>query len=145
MDYSILPLTKELLEINLPAVLRLDQYIPGERWNESNFLMDLPGKWDASRIVFRAGEVIGFQICTVQPESLHIHRKVIDPNYRGYGIGSKLTSDAIRYASELNKKMITAKISPENKIMIAVAEHLGYSIQQRTQKNVLMVLNILHE
>ena len=142
IDYKIIPLTPNLLRTHIYTVLKLDNEIIAENWNEENFIMELPQKWNVSQIVLKSDIVIGFMIANSQTDSIHINRIVVDREFRGLGIGKELLNIAKNYAIKTQKKRVTIKVSPQNHGAIDYYIKYGFVINHYTQQNISLSLSL---
>src|SRR5687767_5653447 len=92
------PLTRDVAEANADALLSLSADMTWESWTRENLLLDLPEKWQRSRVVFEDSSPIAYAITSRKAKSVHCHHLVVGPSHRGLGLGDKLLSDAIQQA-----------------------------------------------
>lgn len=112
---EILPLTKQIVLQNIKELIEIDRNIVSdEKWDEQNFLIDLPGKWEKSFIVVEDNNIIGFIICSVKKSSiLHVHRLSVKKEHQRKGIGTNLLN---QISKNINNtiKCVTLNIRKDN-------------------------------
>lgn len=136
MKTKIVPLTRELLETHLPALLEMDRATIGERWTAEHFRVEFPDKWTSSRLaVDVAGQPVGFAILSAKGASLHLHRLVVEPSLRGQGIGTRLLHAVAEMANAMAVKAITLKVARSNTDAIWLYQRLGFRCEPQGQFN----------
>jgi ribosomal protein S18 acetylase RimI-like enzyme len=140
MELLILPLTHPLLLKHLEVVMRIDLPMVAERWEEKHFVVDLPGKWECSRIAFDVGQPVGFMIATIKPESVHINRIAVDAKFQGHGIGTRLLQEAAESAQRYHKPYISLKVSQQNQPAINFYQHLGFLVKDENPENLTLYI-----
>ena len=95
-------------------------------WNEENFLLPLPSKWDLSTLWVINNSVIGFSIAYKFKKSWgHISRMAVDPDYQGKNIGYKLFEHQINIMMQKCSK-ITFDVRSSNIPLIKISLKLGF-------------------
>lgn len=100
-------LTKISIKENIDTIVKMGKkIIPIEiqYWEEENYLMEIEGKWEYSIGCFINNEIIGFMICTLKNNDVHVNKMAIEDKYRGNNIGTNMINF-------LKKLCITNKIS----------------------------------
>ena len=109
----IMHLNKKMALENINRLIEIDRIILDDPWTEDNFLMELKGKWEYSLVALENTNIVGFVICSVKGENLHIHRLVVAPKYQKRGIGAALlehlftNSDRLKYITVKTRKCNT--------------------------------------
>lgn len=113
---KIVHLNKEMVLENIGRLIEIDRAIIDEEgtWTVDNFLMELNHKWICSRVAFIDNEIVGFVICSVKGDSLHIHRLAVSPEYQGRRVGTSLIEYLFNKCNEHNILYVTLKSKKNN-------------------------------
>ena len=79
------------------------------------------------------GRIIGYTIGQLKRESAEIISLAVDPNWRGKGIGKKLTNFLLEHFKEKGTKKISLHVRTENEIAISFYKNLGFKILKTTK------------
>lgn len=148
-DVGVITLTKgimrqylqQIVELDKNLILKMGELYSNMPWNEENFLLDLKGKWNYSKIVFRKENLIGFWVVsTIIPRNIHTHRVAIEPTYQGKGIGKIMFHAVIDDVLKRDKiDYMTLEVNTQNINAINFYENLGFIRMKRLQiKNYLL-------
>ena len=99
---------------NMNRLIEIDKVILDEPWVEDNFLMALNGKWENSFVALEGTDIVGFVICSVKGENLHIHRFAVATEYQERGVGTLLIEHLFINCNEHNIKYVTVKSKKNN-------------------------------
>ena len=123
---KILHLDKEMVTENMNRLMEIDRTIMDDPWTVYNFLMDLEGKWEFSLVALENNIIIGFLICSVRGNNIHIHRIAISPEHQRRKVGSALIEHLVTdcYKSGINS--ITLKVRDSNINAQKFYEKLGF-------------------
>ena len=146
---KVITLTKEITQKYLSQIVKLDSRLIEKMgtlysnipWNEENFLLDLKGKWDYSKIVFKKENVIVFWVVsTIIPRNSHTHRVAIEPSCQGKGIGKIMFNSVIKDIIKVTTiDNMTLEVNTQNKNAIKFYENLGFIRMKKLQiKNYLL-------
>jgi ribosomal protein S18 acetylase RimI-like enzyme len=91
--WTVAPLTQQLLRQHLPRLVEIDSDTIGERWSRSHWSLDLPGKWELSRIATVRGVVTGFLIASWKGNRVHVHRAAVARERRSMGLALQLVRE----------------------------------------------------
>ncbi len=113
---KIVRLDKEMISENIDRLIEIDSAIFDEEgaWTLDNFLMDLNHKWDYSHAVLIGDQIIGFIVCSVREDNLHIHRLAILSEYKGKRIGSRLLDYVCNLCVKHGLKCVTLQVKKFN-------------------------------
>ena len=125
---KIIHLNKELVLENIGRLIEIDRAIIDEEgtWTLDNFLMELNHKWDYSRVAFIDNRIVGFVICSIKADNLHIHRLAVSPEYQGRGVGTSLIEHLFINCNEHNIKYVTVKSKKTNEKSQRFYERRGF-------------------
>ena len=88
MDLVIKKITKEYLKSHIESFLEILKNEPYEYWNEENFLIDLPGKYDISYYLELDEVLASYIISSLKPNNIaYIHKFMTSESYRNKGLG----------------------------------------------------------
>ncbi|WP_440954688.1 GNAT family N-acetyltransferase [Methanosarcina sp. Mfa9] len=107
-------LEKEMVLKNLDDLIKIDREIPDDPWKIDNFLIDLDRKWEFSLVALENSHIIGFLICSLKNNQIHIHRIAVLAEYQNKKVGSALISSLFDECYEHNIKRITLKVKNVN-------------------------------
>lgn len=124
IEYKVI--SKEFMLNNLKRFQSILSDIPNEYWEKEHFLLDLPSKWEISMAIINDSEIIGYIIASEKRTSIHIHKFMVDCNYRGKGYGSKMLHQFEEKTKSYNKKY-TLKVYKNNLKAIKFYENHNYS------------------
>lgn len=99
---------------NMNRLIEIDKVILDEPWVEDNFLMALNGKWENSFVALEDADIVGFVICSVKGDNMHIHRFAVAREYQGRGVGTLLIEHLFINCNEHNIVYVTVKSKKTN-------------------------------
>jgi ribosomal-protein-alanine N-acetyltransferase len=134
----VLPLTREAARAHLPRLLEVDQDTIGEPWSAEQWLADLPGKWELSRLLVADGGVDGFVVASRKGSAAHVHRMAVAATARGQGAGGELLRELARTAAATGQQAVTLKVHVTNAPARRFYERLGFVEDGRAGDNYLM-------
>ncbi len=135
---DIRPLTSEIVHSNVALFIEMSKQLKGDYWVLDHYLTEYNRKWELSSVAYRGETLIGFCIVSEKPESLHVHRIVVDKTCQNYGIGKTLIKKTIEDARHLKKNGVTLKAEADNDKTIGFYNHLGFEITGTQPDLVLM-------
>lgn len=100
----------------MDRMMQIAAETPGECWTESQFLMELPKKWKCSLALLHRGQVIGYLLASYKGaiNSIHIHKLIVDYQFRSQGLGEKLVHALFQKVAEVQIPKITLKVAQTN-------------------------------
>lgn len=126
---SIKTICKDLVELDRHIINILGDIYSAEKWDESNFLKDVPGKWGLSSYMQENKSILGFCICSNDLcGNAHINRIAISSDVRGTGVGSKLLQATERKAAEQGIRKLNLFVNEKNIDAIRFYEKKGFYI-----------------
>jgi ribosomal protein S18 acetylase RimI-like enzyme len=141
-DVDIRPLTKEMVKEHLDYFIHISQQLQGDYWTLEHYLGELDRKWELSSATFIDDKICGFIIVSEKPESLHVHRIVVDKEMQGYGIGRKLIKKTAEDTRKAGKDTVTLKAEIDNEQVKGFYKSLGFEIVGEQDALVLMTLKL---
>lgn len=91
---TIRQLDRPFAERRAEDLLNLISEFPDVHWTLDSLLLELPGKWDVSRVVEDEGyEIRALAVNSLKDESLYIHLFLVAPSYRRRGVGRDLVEN----------------------------------------------------
>lgn len=101
-----------------------------EVWNENNFLYELPGKWDYSRLALTLdNKLCGFWISSINSSpyvGIYTHRVAVKKEYRGYGIAKRMFLDILSNVKQSKFNRMTLSVSVLNDYAISFYKSIGF-------------------
>ncbi|WP_187116847.1 GNAT family N-acetyltransferase [Rubeoparvulum massiliense] len=100
----------------MERIMQIAAETPDECWAESQFLMELPGKWKYSLALLHRGQVIGYLLASDKEvlNSIHIHKLIVDYQFRSLRLGEKLMQTFCQKVMEAQIPKITLKVAQIN-------------------------------
>lgn len=113
---KIMHMNKEFILTNINRLIEIDKLVfdGNSYWTIDNFLMEFKSKWECSLVALEDKNIIGFMICSIKGENLHIHRIAVSPKYQRQGIGTSLMEHLFSNCNKSNIKFITVKTKKNN-------------------------------
>ena len=111
---KIMRLSKKVAMENINRLIDIGKVVFDDPWGADNFFADFNRKWEFSLIALEDDQIVGFLICSVNANSLHIHRIAISPNYMRKKIGTTLINHVFNDARESGIKSVTLKVKKFN-------------------------------
>jgi ribosomal-protein-alanine N-acetyltransferase len=112
---------------DLAAIMALEGagFPEAERWSERSWLGELLGD---GRTVLIAGAHAPIGVITVQTsgELADLHRLVVAPGYRRRGVGTQLTTAAVRAVRHLGARAMILEVDYTNDPAIALYARVGF-------------------
>jgi ribosomal protein S18 acetylase RimI-like enzyme len=91
---SLIGITQDYMSDNLSKLLEIESNwtdIGEQPWNENNFLLDLPYKWELSFAAEDRGEILGYVIGSkIAENTARVNKIVVGREYRKNHIGTSL-------------------------------------------------------
>ncbi|MBF0236081.1 MAG: hypothetical protein HQM12_00125 [SAR324 cluster bacterium] len=151
--YQIVQLTEEVIHLYIKCFVDLehktlselgDRYA-NQQWTEQHYLRDLPGKWKYSLCALDTTYncIVGFLITSLWENNLHLHRILVDSDFRGYisdseggvfSLSERFYSILFKKAFEDHLEYFTAEVSYGNKIVRDTYLRHGYELLDEKEK-----------
>lgn len=129
-------LDKRQLEARLTELRAVDADLGWMSWRDDAYLLDLPGKWELSRLAVNDGRVVGYALCSAKGDTLWLHRIAVGPDNRGGGIGADLLREIERCARERRYAKVGLKTPTLNTPALRFYETNGYKVESRGEEYV---------
>jgi ribosomal-protein-alanine N-acetyltransferase len=134
-------LTREALSGCVDDLIALDRAALEEAWGSPEFLLELPGKWELSRLLLDgSGRVAGFAIASIKSPGIHIHRLVVSSELRGGGLGYAFLKSIAADAAARGVPSLTLKVGLSNDGARRFYEKLGFEESGRDSKNATLAV-----
>ncbi|MGA7990083.1 MAG: GNAT family N-acetyltransferase [Thermoanaerobaculia bacterium] len=141
--FTMAALTRETLSTHVDALVALDREALEAGWTSREFLLDLPGKWEVSRLALAGnGRVAGFLVASIKPPGIHVHRLVVAGEFRGGGLGRELLRRVAADAGTHGVSTVTLKVAPPNEDALRFYKNLGFQESGRDSKNVALTTSV---
>jgi ribosomal-protein-alanine N-acetyltransferase len=136
-------LTRETLSGRVDDFVALDRATLEEAWGSREFLLELPGKWELSRLALDwTGRVAGFAVASIKPTGVHVHRLVVAAGFRGRGLGRALLKSVAADAAGRGVSTLTLKVGVSNEEARRFYENLGFDESGRDPRNVALTVRV---
>jgi ribosomal protein S18 acetylase RimI-like enzyme len=89
----IVNITRDYMVENLSKLLQMESNwteIDEKSWNENNFLLDLPYKWELSFAAEDGGEILGYLIGSKSENTTRVNKIAVRREYRKNHVGTSL-------------------------------------------------------
>lgn len=118
MDILIDNLSRQVLESRVGEFVEILSGEPDEYWKEEHFRSELPEKFDLSVVAFSNNLVVGYIIASNKGGSAHIHKFMVQKNFRSKSVGLKMLSffEKILYQRGYSSVELTVKEKNERAI-----------------------------
>ncbi|MFC7678006.1 GNAT family N-acetyltransferase [Paenibacillus sp. GCM10028914] len=126
----------DLLELEHLVYLKRGHLYSTEEWGESQFLLDVPGKFDISFGVVKEdlGKLVAFMICSEPiPGVSHVNRIAVHPKHPGDNIGRRLMLQLFKEWNNMPQfKTLTGIIRLDHKLSLPFTQKLGAQIADKS-------------
>lgn len=128
-------LSKEFMRSNLSQILALEMALIKEvgsiyarvPWNKTNFMIDLNGKWDYSKVTLIEEKIVGFWVVSITvPQNAHTHRVAVSSECQRQKIGESMFLSVIRDLKNTDILNMTLEVNIKNLNAIKFYEELGF-------------------
>ncbi|MBZ5647584.1 MAG: GNAT family N-acetyltransferase [Acidobacteriia bacterium] len=121
----------ELTALDREVRNRLGTAYSHESWGESQFLLELPEKWELSRVVLDENAVCGFLIASRKGDLMHIHRFAVAEAQRSSGLGRRLLDELAGGGNERHAAGITLSVAAGNDRAVSFYERAAFSVVEQ--------------
>lgn len=113
---KIMYLNREIVSEDIERLIEIDRTIIDEEgtWTLDNFLMELNHKWDYSLAALIDNQIVGFIVCSMKGDNIHIHRLAVLPEYQGKRIGSTLLNHVCELCLKQNINSVMLRVKKYN-------------------------------
>jgi ribosomal-protein-alanine N-acetyltransferase len=112
---------------DLPAIMHLERagFPAAEQWSERSWQGELLGEGQTV-LVARAHHLIGVITFKTIGELADLHRLVVDPEWRGQGVGAALVRAGLTIVRHHGAKAVMLEVSYTNEPAIALYQRIGF-------------------
>lgn len=136
-------LTREMVSKKVDELVSLDGSALEGGWTSLEFLLDLPGKWELSRLALdEDGHVAGFLVASLKLSGIHVHRLVVAGAFRGRGLGRELLRKVAAEAGTRGVSTVTLKVARSNEDALRFYENLGFEESGRDSRNIALTTRV---
>ena len=135
-------LSRERMLANLEDFIRISRDIPHDNWAGPEYLMELPGKWELSRICCSGDELLGYIVASrKEPGWVHIHKYAVVTEARGHGIGRLMMQDFEREV-RCEAHTISLKVYEDNSEAVGFYRKMNFSVTGHHKDMLVMELSL---
>lgn len=122
-----LPESRAIRGRDLTNVLALDAAAFAPMWRLSAQSMQAAlAQASSATLLEMEGAVVGYQITTSSPFSVHLARLAVDPGWQRQGLGGRLVADSIRTAAAQPHARLSVNTQADNAASLALYARLGF-------------------
>jgi len=114
-----------MIRSDLPAVLEIEQSFKFA-WTAKDFLRRLDQSNSIAVVAERAEEVVGFTICALRNDNIHILKFAVNSNWRRRGVGSQIVQKLIGEVSSHRRTRLTLAVRETNLFAQLFFRELGF-------------------
>ena len=130
MSWLIRP---EILEEDLSRIIEIDRESFDSPWTTDMFANAISGARRTLGCTARAvrGHVVGYGICQVVVDEVHIHRVVVARDYQRHGVGFELLTSMLTHAARRGAQMASLEVRESNLAARHLYENAGFACVAR--------------
>jgi ribosomal-protein-alanine N-acetyltransferase len=112
---------------DVPAVLAVDQMAFDPLWQTPDPELRQAVRDSAyATLAEFSGQVIGYQLCTLAQNNIHLARLATAPQFQGQGVAGALLRDALRYFQEHGVTLMTVNTQEDNQASLHLYHRCGF-------------------
>ena len=117
IDLSVIVIDREFMEHIVDDMVALIHNWEFAEWQHSNFLLELPGKYEFSFALYQAKSLCGFCIASGKPPDIYyIHLMFINQEFRSLGLGRKMLDHARNICEDRSLAKIKLRCTETNNL-----------------------------
>lgn len=121
--------SRPIVPADLERVLALDAAAFGPLWRLSPESMQAAfSQASNASLIEIDGAVVGYQITTSSPFSVHLARLAVHPDWQRRGLGRVLVGDSIQTAASLAWSRLSVNTQADNAASLALYQRLGFQL-----------------
>ena len=136
--WTVEPLTRDAVTRHLEALQRIDAAVIGVPWHAEQWQLDLPAKWELSRMAVANGIPLGFLVASARDGAVHCHRIAVAVDAYRQGLGTVLLRTVAALAVARGEEAFTVKVHRTNARSLAFLQHAGFTIARHDGDNFLL-------
>jgi ribosomal protein S18 acetylase RimI-like enzyme len=113
-EFTLMWPTRAWATDNIALIEAKFREFPEVPWTCDQILMDLPGKWEHSLIVWQGDTIVGFSFNSLKETGLYIHALFVAPEFRRRSVGSMILETIRKRAADLGLLAIQLKVATSN-------------------------------
>jgi ribosomal-protein-alanine N-acetyltransferase len=125
---------RRLTYADLPQVISIERRAFPTPWSLAMFVLELSKPSGVCLAALRAGELVGYTVCTRYDTVWHIMNVAVDPALHRQGIGSALLEALIDRLDRDGDAQFTLEVRPSNAAAIALYERFGFRSAGRRRR-----------
>ena len=125
---NIIDISPAYIVSNISSLLDITSDIDDEYWTLSNFLIDLPMKWDLSFALVREKVPIAYAISSSKAlDHCHLHHFMVHRKWRRNSLGRRMINEIERRAMINNLSYLTLNVPVNNDNARSFYAHHGFN------------------
>ena len=123
----------KILEEDLSRLLDIDRESFGSPWTTDMFASAISGARGTLGCAARSvrGHLVGYGICQVVVDEVHIHRVVVARDYQRHGVGFELLTSMLTHATRKGAQMASLEVRESNLAARHLYENAGFACVAR--------------
>ena len=119
-------LYRRMTKADIPAVHAIETATFPDPWSLRSFESELQNPCTRYLVAVMGEEVVGFAGIWIILDEGHVTNVAIQAQVRGNGIGRKLTTEMMQYASNLGVRYVTLEVRASNIVAQTLYKSLGF-------------------
>ena len=123
----------QILKEDLARLLEIDRESFGSPWTADMFASAISGARGTLGCAARSvrDHVVGYGICQVIVDEVHIHRVVVAQEYQRHGVGFELLTSMLTHATRKGAQMASLEVRENNLAARHLYENVGFTCLAR--------------
>jgi ribosomal-protein-alanine N-acetyltransferase len=125
---------RRLTYADLPQVIAVERRAFPTPWSLAMFVLELSKSSGVCLAAQRAGELVGYTICSRYDTVWHVMNVAVDPDVRRQGVATALLEELIARVDRDGTAQLTLEVRPSNIPAIALYERFGFKSAGRRRR-----------
>ncbi len=128
MQTHEIPVVRDASVADLPGLVALERLFPGDRLSLRQFRHHLASPSAQLRVALLANTPAGYALTLLRKgsDAARLYSIVVDPAWRGLGLGATLLADAQQQAHRAGKTSLRLEVREDNVAAIALYRRAGF-------------------
>lgn len=111
-------------------------------WGKSSYTLNMPRKWEFSRLAYSGESLVGYCLCSVRGGLLWVHRLVVEGASRGRGIGAAIVREMLTLVESAGLLGIMLKTPTGNQRALKFYADVGFREVAKENEYVTLLCNL---